>query len=236
MSVSYFVRYEGQAESPEEFLAHYRDRHVPLLARFPRIRRILLHTPTAWQDAYPIKPDRFAILVQMEFDSLAGSGKRGGLGGPRRGAPGLRSDCRRSRAWSTTRPPCPKRYFRSDARRERTPDPAPRSESLSVPAAHHPLGHGEEPHHALAHVPVLGHRRSDERLALRASGGARGRRRRHRFHRGGPHRAAWPHHALIASACGTTSSATRCGAWSISSARRRPSRRFNSATPDARHP
>ena len=71
VSVSYFVRYEGQAANPREFLAHYRDKHVPLLARFPKIRRILLHTPTPWQDAYPIKPDTFAILVQMEFDSLA---------------------------------------------------------------------------------------------------------------------------------------------------------------------
>ena len=70
VSVSYFVRYEGQAANPQEFLAHYRDKHVPLLARFPKIRRVLLHTPTAWQDPYPIKPDRFAILVQMEFDSL----------------------------------------------------------------------------------------------------------------------------------------------------------------------
>jgi len=71
VSVSYFVRYEGKAANSEEFLAHYRERHVPLLARFPKIRRILLHTPTPWQDAYPIKPDTFAILVQMEFDSLA---------------------------------------------------------------------------------------------------------------------------------------------------------------------
>jgi uncharacterized protein (TIGR02118 family) len=71
VSVSYFVRYEGKAASPHEFLAHYREKHVPLLARFPKIRRILLHTPTSWQDAYPIKPDTFAILVQMEFDSLA---------------------------------------------------------------------------------------------------------------------------------------------------------------------
>jgi len=71
VSVSYFVRYEGKAESPQEFLEHYREQHVPLLARFPRIRRILLHTPTPWRDAYPVKPDTFAILVQMEFDSLA---------------------------------------------------------------------------------------------------------------------------------------------------------------------
>ena len=70
VSVSYFVRYEGQAASPRDFLAYYRERHVPLLARFPRIRRIVLHTPAPWRDAYPIQSDRFAILVQMEFDSL----------------------------------------------------------------------------------------------------------------------------------------------------------------------
>jgi len=71
VSASYFVRYEGQAENPEAFLSHYRNHHIPLLAKFPGIRRIVLHTPTPWQDAYPIKPDRFAILVQMVFDSVA---------------------------------------------------------------------------------------------------------------------------------------------------------------------
>jgi uncharacterized protein (TIGR02118 family) len=70
VSASYFVRYEGQAKNPEAFLAHYRDHHVPLLARFPGIRRIVLHTPTAWEDPYPIQPDRFSLLVQMVFDSL----------------------------------------------------------------------------------------------------------------------------------------------------------------------
>ena len=69
VSASYFVRYEGQAENPEAFLSHYRDHHVPLLTRFPGIRRIILHTPTPWQDAYPVKPDRFSLLVQMIFDS-----------------------------------------------------------------------------------------------------------------------------------------------------------------------
>ena len=71
MNASYFVRYEGQAEDPEAFLAHYREHHVPLLQRFPGIRRIVLHTPVAWQDPYPIRPDRFSLLVQMEFASLA---------------------------------------------------------------------------------------------------------------------------------------------------------------------
>src|SRR5690242_8185757 len=70
VSASYFVRYEGQAENPEAFLSHYRDHHVPFLTSFPGIRRIVLHTPTAWEDPYPIKPDRFSLLVQMVFDSV----------------------------------------------------------------------------------------------------------------------------------------------------------------------
>src|SRR5262245_27798304 len=69
MSVSYFVRYEGHAESPEAFLSHYRDHHVPILARFPGIQRIVLHTPTAWRDPFPVNPDRFSLLAQMIFDS-----------------------------------------------------------------------------------------------------------------------------------------------------------------------
>ena len=71
MSVSYFVRYEGQAESPEAFLTHYRDHHVPILAGFPGIRRILLHTPIKWSDPFPVKPDRFALVAQMVFDTEA---------------------------------------------------------------------------------------------------------------------------------------------------------------------
>ena len=70
MSVSYFVRYEGQAESPEAFLSHYRDHHVPILAHFPGIKRIILHTPTAWHDTFPVKPDRFALLAQMVFETM----------------------------------------------------------------------------------------------------------------------------------------------------------------------
>src|SRR3954470_12809200 len=71
MTVSYFVRYEGQAESPATFLAHYREHHVPILARFPGIRRIVIHTPTQWTDPFPVKPDRFALVAQMVFDSEA---------------------------------------------------------------------------------------------------------------------------------------------------------------------
>ena len=42
LDISYFVRYEGDAENRAAFLAHYRDRHAPILVRFPGIRRIVL--------------------------------------------------------------------------------------------------------------------------------------------------------------------------------------------------
>ena len=68
-SVSYFVRYEGNAESPAAFLQYYRDRHVPILMRFPGLQRIVLHTPITWQDPFPVTADRFALVAQMIFDS-----------------------------------------------------------------------------------------------------------------------------------------------------------------------
>jgi len=69
VSVSYFVRYEGQAENLAAFLAYYRERHAPILAAMPGIERIVLHTPVAWSDPFPVKPDRFVLVAQMEFGS-----------------------------------------------------------------------------------------------------------------------------------------------------------------------
>jgi uncharacterized protein (TIGR02118 family) len=69
VSVSYFVRYEGKAPDLEAFLAYYRERHVPILARLPGIERIVLHTPVEWRDPFPVKPDRFLLVAQMVFHS-----------------------------------------------------------------------------------------------------------------------------------------------------------------------
>jgi uncharacterized protein (TIGR02118 family) len=71
MSVSYFVRYEGHAQDFEQFLAYYRERHAPILASMPGMRRIVLHRPIAWHDPFPVKPDRFLLIAQMIFDSAA---------------------------------------------------------------------------------------------------------------------------------------------------------------------
>ena len=68
-SISYFVRYEGRAEDRDAFVDFYRTEHVPVLAQFPGIERIVLHTPEPWQDPFPVKPDRFELLAQMIFES-----------------------------------------------------------------------------------------------------------------------------------------------------------------------
>ena len=69
MTVSYFVRYEGKAESAADFIERYRTRHAPILARFPRIRKVVLHTPVDWSDPCPVNKGNFAVLAQMVFDS-----------------------------------------------------------------------------------------------------------------------------------------------------------------------
>ena len=69
MTVSYFVRYE--VEAPDEFIRHYRDRHVPILARWPGMRRILLHTNLKVQDPFTVNQGKALLVAQLEFESQA---------------------------------------------------------------------------------------------------------------------------------------------------------------------
>lgn len=82
MSVSCFVRYE--IESPEEFLRYYRENHVPILARWPGLQRVVLHTPVEWSDPFPVNRGRVALLAQLEFQSL--ETMNAALAGPERAA------------------------------------------------------------------------------------------------------------------------------------------------------
>lgn len=82
MSVSYFVRYE--IEDSEEFLRYYRERHVPILARWPGLQRIVLHTPVEWSDPFPVNRGRAALLAQLEFQSVEALNTA--LAGPERAA------------------------------------------------------------------------------------------------------------------------------------------------------
>ena len=69
MAVSYFVRYEGQAENHAAFLAYYRSTHAAILSRFPGIKKLILHVPIEWRDPCPVRKGNFALLAQMVFDS-----------------------------------------------------------------------------------------------------------------------------------------------------------------------
>ncbi|MGQ0543999.1 MAG: EthD family reductase [Betaproteobacteria bacterium] len=67
MTVSYFVRYEGEAA--DAFLRHYREKHVPILARWPGMRRVILHRPVPWSDPCPIDRASSFLIAELEFDS-----------------------------------------------------------------------------------------------------------------------------------------------------------------------
>jgi uncharacterized protein (TIGR02118 family) len=69
MTVSYFVRYE--IEAGEDFVRHYRERHVPILARWPGMRRVVLHRPVPWTDPCPVNAAATFLIAQLEFDSQA---------------------------------------------------------------------------------------------------------------------------------------------------------------------
>ncbi len=67
--VSYFVRYRGSAAHPAAFVAHYRDHHANILRGFPHIKSLVLHTPAAVRDPFPVRAGGTALLAQMMFES-----------------------------------------------------------------------------------------------------------------------------------------------------------------------
>lgn len=70
MSVSYFVRYKGQAEDPRAFVEYYRTSHAPLLWQFPGIRDLILHHPVDFHDPFSVLPGGELMVAQMVFDTL----------------------------------------------------------------------------------------------------------------------------------------------------------------------
>jgi uncharacterized protein (TIGR02118 family) len=69
VSVSYFIRYDIHVPDQEAFIEYYRVHHVPILARWPGLRRIVLHAPVEWSDAWPVNRGRAVLMAQLEFDS-----------------------------------------------------------------------------------------------------------------------------------------------------------------------
>ena len=70
MTVSYFVRYQGEADDAEAFLRHYRTAHAPILHDFPALRSLVLHHGIAWRDPFPVTPGGTLLLAQMTFETI----------------------------------------------------------------------------------------------------------------------------------------------------------------------
>jgi uncharacterized protein (TIGR02118 family) len=69
MSVSYFVRYEIAVSDVNAFVRRYREVHVPMVARWPGLQRMVLHTPIEWRDPFPVNKGKAVLMAQLEFDS-----------------------------------------------------------------------------------------------------------------------------------------------------------------------
>jgi len=84
VSVSYFVRYDIEAGDLTPFLRRYREVHVPLVACWPGLKRMVMHTPVEWRDPVPVNRGKAALMVQLEFDSEEAMNKA--LASPERAA------------------------------------------------------------------------------------------------------------------------------------------------------
>jgi uncharacterized protein (TIGR02118 family) len=68
MSVSCFVRYDIALGDLDGFLKRYREVHVPMLARWPGMKRVVMHTPVEWKDPFPVNRGKAVLLAQLVFD------------------------------------------------------------------------------------------------------------------------------------------------------------------------
>ena len=69
MSVSYFVRYDIRTPDVQGFISRYKTKHVAILARWPGLQRVVLHTAAEWHDPSPVNRGKTVLLAQMEFES-----------------------------------------------------------------------------------------------------------------------------------------------------------------------
>lgn len=62
MGFAYLVIYEGEPEDPVEFLRYYIEKHIPLVWRFPNIRRVEVERGVEGGD--------FFMITRFSFDAL----------------------------------------------------------------------------------------------------------------------------------------------------------------------
>ena len=64
MTVRFLVVYETPAD-PEEFDRHYREVHIPLVHRLPRLRRYVIG-----RDAQPVRGAPYYLVAESEWDTM----------------------------------------------------------------------------------------------------------------------------------------------------------------------
>jgi uncharacterized protein (TIGR02118 family) len=62
------VAYEGPAEKMEAWLAHYLDRHVPLMTRLPAVREVEVYTRLDWRTSLPWRQVDYMQRNKVVFD------------------------------------------------------------------------------------------------------------------------------------------------------------------------
>jgi uncharacterized protein (TIGR02118 family) len=71
MSISYFVRYDIAVPDLKAFVERYKKVHVPLVAKWPGLLRMTIHTATDWNDPFPVNKGKAVLMAQLEFDDEA---------------------------------------------------------------------------------------------------------------------------------------------------------------------
>jgi uncharacterized protein (TIGR02118 family) len=69
VTISYFVRYDISVPELAAFLRRYREVHVPMVARWPGLQRMVMHTPVEWRDPSPVNRGKAVLMAQLEFES-----------------------------------------------------------------------------------------------------------------------------------------------------------------------
>jgi uncharacterized protein (TIGR02118 family) len=72
MTISYFVRYDIAVPDLGAFVERYKRVHVPLVAKWPGLLRMSIHTASDWKDPFPVNKGKAVLMAQLEFENEHG--------------------------------------------------------------------------------------------------------------------------------------------------------------------
>lgn len=71
LSCTYLVGYDGAADDPDAWLAHYTTHHAPLMARLPGVREVEVYSRTEWRSTLPWPRADHLQRNKVVFDDAA---------------------------------------------------------------------------------------------------------------------------------------------------------------------